>query len=123
MSDTPVAVTPLYNIHELVATVDGWAKRHRIKRLAANEVGIALEKVCDAYEVERRQLSATIATQAARIAALEQEVVSLCGDDWGKTVDYLMAHAPEPEPSYDVPEPPEGWDDEEGPHYDTPGGY
>lgn len=48
-----------------------------------------------------------------RIAELERELASLRGDDWGKTVDYLMAHAPEPEPTYDVPEPPEGWEDED----------
>lgn len=44
-------------------------------------------------------------------------------DDWGKTVDYLISLAPEPEPP--LPEPPDDWDEdgEDNPHYDTPGGY
>lgn len=45
------------------------------------------------------------------------------GDDWSETVDYLLAHAPEPEPDYDIPEPPEDWDKDDFPHYDTPGGW
>lgn len=36
-------------------------------------------------------------------------------DDWGKTVDYLVTLAPEPEPTYDAPEPPAGWDDDDDP--------
>lgn len=44
-------------------------------------------------------------------------------DDWAKTVDYLVSLAPEPEPTYDTPEPPEDYDEEDSPHYDTPGGW
>lgn len=45
-------------------------------------------------------------------------------EDWGETVDYLISLAPEPEPP--LPEPPDDWDegnDDDKPHYDTPGGY
>lgn len=41
-------------------------------------------------------------------------------EDWGKTVDYLLAHAPDPEPDYEMPEASEDCDDEDTPHYDTP---
>lgn len=58
-----------------------------------------------------------------RCADLEVRLVTSHGDDWATTVDYLISLAPEPEPPYDGPEPPEDWDDEDRPHYDTPGGY
>ena len=54
----------LYDLSKLVETVDGWSKRHRISRDAANEMGIALERVCHRYEAE-------LSTLRARIAELE----------------------------------------------------
>lgn len=62
-------------------------------------------------------------TSIDKCANLESQLVALRGDDWGATVDYLISLAPEPEPTYDVPEPPEDYNDEDNPHYDTPGGY
>lgn len=60
------------------------------------------------------------ALQARAEAALERFIAV---DDWGKTVDYLVTLAPEPEPP--LPEPPDDWDegDEDNPHFDTPGGW
>ena len=65
MSDEkPAALEPLYNLKALVKIVDAWAKRHRIGRAASNDVGIALERVCERYEQDRQ-------ASASRIAELE----------------------------------------------------
>jgi hypothetical protein len=58
-----------------------------------------------------------------RVKDLEEALTVLGGDDWGKTVNYLISLAPEPEPTYDAPDAPEDYDDEDKPHYDTPGGF
>lgn len=55
---------PLYKLSALVNTVDEWAKRHRINRQAADEVGIALERMCDFYEQERQRLYAELALRS-----------------------------------------------------------
>lgn len=52
--------------------------------------------------------------------------IKLCYRRVKATVDdnWMFAHAPEPEP--DPPEPPDDWDegnDDDKPHYDTPGGW
>jgi hypothetical protein len=82
----------------------------------------------------RDDYEAALAAKDARIQEIEAELALYTdgaemhedarGDDWATTVDYLLAHAPEPEPP--LPEPPDDWDegdDEDKPHYDTPGGF
>lgn len=39
--------------------------------------------------------------------------ITMQGGEWEALCDYMAAHAPEPEPDYDIPEPPEDWDDGE----------
>lgn len=63
--DTPATgqVEPLYDDERIDEAVDGWAKRHRIGKVAADEVHIALERVRDIY--------------VARIAALQAKLDKL----------------------------------------------
>jgi len=73
------AIAPLYDLTKLVAEVDAWAKRHRIKRLAANDMGAALEKVCDGYEAERQRDKARIAEKDTEITKLQRKNDELMG--------------------------------------------
>jgi len=72
-----------YNMNKMVEVVDDWAKRHRIKREAADEVGIAIERVCNYYEVrlrvaqaDRDDLTAKLDAAQARIAELEAQLAT-----------------------------------------------
>lgn len=91
-----------------------------------NELATQAARIAE-LERENEELSRMISLefqQATRIGQLERELESLKGDDWGRTVDYLISLAPEPEPP--LPEPPDDWDDgddEDKPYYDSPGGY
>lgn len=38
--------------------------------------------------------------------------ITMQGREWEALCEYMAVNAPEPEPDYDIPEPPEDWDDE-----------
>jgi hypothetical protein len=98
-NEVKATAAPLYDLAKLVTEIDSWAKRHRIKRLAANDVGIALERVCDRYEAERQRDKARIA-ELERMLEFWKKAALLARDEFVMRGDELAAVRAELDQSY-----------------------